>query len=97
MKDRIRYDFRYGGMGGPVRPCHKKAVSARDDGGGYAGNLRRGFPLPEDDFGEALACGAVVIHACEAEVFNGVCELTGAALGFGRVEPAIANGIEQGA
>ena len=74
-------------------------MTAADDRLGDARDLCRGLPLAEDDLGEALTNRAVMVDPGEAEVLERIGgQLSeGLALGIGRIEPAVADRLEQGA
>jgi hypothetical protein len=97
VKSCIRYDFRYLGVSGSVCPRDEQAVPATDDGLGDEGHLLGSLALTKHDFGESLPVRAVVVDACESEVLEGLArrQILGAAFGLGRIEPAVAYGLEQ--
>ena len=99
MKPRIRYDFRYVGVGGSVCPRDEQAVTAADDGLGDEGHLFGGLALTKHDLGKPLAVSAVVVDAREPQVFEGLAtrlgEISGAPLGRRRIETPLAHGLKE--
>ncbi len=73
-------------------------MTAVDDGLGDAGDLVGGLALAEHHLWKPLADGAVVVDAGESEVLERLVDgagVPGAPFGVGRVEVAIAHGLEQ--
>lgn len=98
VKAGIRYDFRYFNMGSGIGPRDEQAVTAINNGPGDAGDLIGSLALAEDDLGEALANGAVVVDACEPQVFEGLAgagQVFGATFGVGWIQAAVAHRVEQ--
>lgn len=98
VKSRIRYDFRYVGIGGGVRPRDKQAVTAVNDRSRNEGNLFGGLALAKDNFRKPLTGGAVVIDPRESQVLERLAdagEPPRAPLGVRWVKATFADGIEQ--
>jgi hypothetical protein len=76
----------------PVGPGHQQRVSLRHDPGGDRRRLLRGLAQPEHDFREALPCRAVVIHAGEAQILEGLRTEPARQLVDGGVEGQLATG-----
>lgn len=73
--------------------------AARSDLGRDRGNLCWSFAKAQDDFWEALADGAVMIDAREAQILKGgsLKRAEDAALCLGRIHPAVRDTLKQGA
>jgi hypothetical protein len=98
VKSRIRYDFRYVGIGGGVRPRDKQAVTAVNDRFRNEGNLFGGLALAKHNLRKPLTGGAVVIDARESQVLERLAdagEPPRAPLGIRRIEASLADGVEQ--
>ena len=66
-----------------------------DDGGGDARNLGGRLALSEHDLRKALTGRAMMVDLRKAEILDGPGQAGRAALGVRRIEPAVADRVEQ--